>query len=171
MTALPTLTIHGVLMNIFNRGCLFMGESRRGKSDLALSLVDRGHSLIADDAVELFYNENIELQGKSPKNLEKYLHLREVGIINIRDHFPSHSVKEACRLDLIIELEDDLSIQNDHLNLMTTMRQLLNTTLPAFQLSADSKRPLPLIIETLVREYSLQQQGINAAQNFTKAFA
>ncbi len=170
MNSSPSLSIHGVLMSIYHCGCLITGESRRGKSDLALSLVDRGHSLIADDIVEFFYNKNNELQGKSPKNLEEYCHIREIGIINIQDHFPTHTPLASCRLDLIIELEDDLSTQNDHLKLMTTTRHLLNTALPAFQLTADSKRPLALIIETLIREYLLQQRGVNAAQNFLQAY-
>lgn len=171
MNQTSTLTIHGVLMNIFDRGCLIMAESGRGKSDLALSLIDRGHILIADDFVEIYYNKNNELRGKSPANTEKYLHIRGVGVINIHDHFSAHCAQSDCALDLIIELEDDLPIQNDLLKLMTSTRHLLNTDIPAIQLYADSKRPLPLIVETLVREFSLQQGGIDAIHHFQKALA
>lgn len=168
MNQSTTLTIHGIFMSIFEKGCLILAESRRGKSDLALSLIDRGHHLIADDFVEFFYNENNELYGKSPVNFEKYLHIRGVGVINIQDHFSHHRPLAYSRLDLIIELEDDLLIQNDHLKLMTTTRRLLNTDIPTAHLHADSKRPLPLIIETLIREFSLQQRGIDAANQFQK---
>ena len=44
---------HGVFLDVFEIGVLLTGQSGLGKSELALELISRGHSLVADDAVEL----------------------------------------------------------------------------------------------------------------------
>ena len=49
----------GVMLQVFGQGVLLQGNSGVGKSDLALELVDRGHSLIADDAVEFVIENDV----------------------------------------------------------------------------------------------------------------
>ena len=49
----PTITIHGVLVDVYGEGVLIMGESGIGKSEAALELIKRGHRLVSDDAVEI----------------------------------------------------------------------------------------------------------------------
>ena len=49
----PTITRHGVLVEVYGEGVLLMGESGVGKSESAIELIKRGHRLIADDAVEI----------------------------------------------------------------------------------------------------------------------
>ena len=49
----PSITIHGVLVDVFGEGVLIMGESGIGKSEAALELIKRGHRLISDDVVEI----------------------------------------------------------------------------------------------------------------------
>ena len=46
------VTLHGVFMDVLGIGVLITGASSIGKSELALELVTRGHSLVADDAPE-----------------------------------------------------------------------------------------------------------------------
>ncbi|WZU03221.1 hypothetical protein MGH68_19590 [Erysipelothrix sp. D19-032] len=40
-------------MNVYGRGVLIIGGSGMGKSELALELINRGHSLVADDRVDI----------------------------------------------------------------------------------------------------------------------
>ena len=49
----PTISIHGVLVDVFGEGVLIMGESGIGKSEAALELIKRGHRLVTDDVVEI----------------------------------------------------------------------------------------------------------------------
>ena len=53
-TLATSIVKHGVFLDVFEVGVLITGHSGLGKSELALELISRGHSLIADDAVELF---------------------------------------------------------------------------------------------------------------------
>ena len=49
----PHITIHGVLVDVYGIGVLIKGESSIGKSETALELIQKGHRLVADDAVEI----------------------------------------------------------------------------------------------------------------------
>ena len=44
----PSITIHGVLVDVFGEGILITGESGIGKSEAALELIRRGHRLVSD---------------------------------------------------------------------------------------------------------------------------
>jgi HPr kinase/phosphorylase len=46
-----SISIHGVLMDVFGVGVLLLGKSGIGKSECALDLILRGHRLVADDMV------------------------------------------------------------------------------------------------------------------------
>ena len=49
----PTISIHGVLVDVYGEGVLITGESGIGKSEAALELIKRGHRLVSDDVVEI----------------------------------------------------------------------------------------------------------------------
>jgi serine kinase of HPr protein (carbohydrate metabolism regulator) len=51
MSSLPT--IHATAVSVKGQGVLLLGPPGSGKSDLALRLIDRGATLVADDRVHL----------------------------------------------------------------------------------------------------------------------
>ena len=59
----PTITRHGVLVEVYGEGVMLAGESGIGKSETAIELVKRGHRLIADDAIEIRRNPSGGLVG------------------------------------------------------------------------------------------------------------
>ena len=61
-------------------GVLILGESGKGKSDLALRLIERGAQLVADDRTELF-PENGALMARAPAALAGLIEVRGVGIV------------------------------------------------------------------------------------------
>ncbi|HEY5047955.1 MAG TPA: hypothetical protein VII49_08060 [Rhizomicrobium sp.] len=63
-------------------GILILGASGSGKSDLALTLIERGAILVADDRVELFQRDG-GLWGRPPANLAGLLEVRGVGIVSL----------------------------------------------------------------------------------------
>lgn len=64
---LPSITIHGVLVDVNGEGVLITGESGIGKSEAALELIVRGHRLVTDDAVIIKKVSDETLVGKSPE--------------------------------------------------------------------------------------------------------
>lgn len=99
------ITRHGVLVEVYGEGVLIIGDSGVGKSETAIELVKRGHRLIADDAVEIRRVSNRTLIGQSPENIQHFIELRGVGIINIARTFGSGAVKQSQEIDMVIELE------------------------------------------------------------------
>ena len=69
--------IHATAVAIGGRAVLLTGASGRGKSDLALRLIDRGAVLIADDQVRL----DDALRASPPPTLAGLIEVRGVGII------------------------------------------------------------------------------------------
>ena len=62
----PTISIHGVLVDVYGEGVLIMGESGIGKSEAALELIKRGHRLVSDDVVEIRRVSDDTLVGSAP---------------------------------------------------------------------------------------------------------
>lgn len=89
---------HGVFLDVFEIGVLITGHSGLGKSELALELISRYHSLIADDAVELFRIGPETLEGRCSPMLRDFLEVRGLGILNIRHIFGETSIrpKKSC---------------------------------------------------------------------------
>ncbi|MBY6264755.1 aldolase [Azospirillum sp. 412522] len=76
------VTIHGTCVLLSGIGVLLRGESGRGKSDLALRLIDDGALLVADDRVVLVA-ESGRLTASSPPALAGLLEVRGVGILPV----------------------------------------------------------------------------------------
>jgi serine kinase of HPr protein (carbohydrate metabolism regulator) len=81
--------IHASCVAIQGRGVLIAGSSGRGKSDLALRLIDRGATLVSDDYTNLRI-ENGRLLGSPAPRIAGRIEVRGIGIIEmpfLRDAF------------------------------------------------------------------------------------
>lgn len=102
--AAEAVVVHGVLMSVCGRGVLLVGDPGRGKSSLALALLRRGHALVADDAPEIGRLEDGSLMGRCPDSIFGWLHTRQDGFVDIQLRFGAESVRQQCRVDVIIAL-------------------------------------------------------------------
>ena len=73
-------TIHACCVAIGGRGVLIAGPSGRGKSDLALRLLDRGAVLVSDDYT-LVEAQDGRLLASPPPNIAGKIEIRGVGIV------------------------------------------------------------------------------------------
>jgi hypothetical protein len=103
---------------IGGRALLIEGPPGSGKSTLAAKLIDRGATLIGDDAVSLSI-ENGVLVASPPPNIAGKLELRNVGLVD----YPCTSAP-VC---LLLELSGDAPRFIDH----ATCRSLLERDIPA----------------------------------------
>lgn len=165
MNAAQTASIPGVFMNVFGLGTLLIGKSGSGKSDLALALIDRGHQLIADDVVEFNSHDAKILTGQSPHLLKNLLEIRGLGILDIPALFGRRAVLEKQRLSLVIKLEHTTQPTHD-LYLQHPPYLLLNIPTPCYLLPLSDQRPREVLLETMVRNHRLLQQGNNAHMKF-----
>ncbi|MGH6829221.1 MAG: HPr kinase/phosphorylase [Rhizomicrobium sp.] len=74
------MNIHASCVSLRGKGVLLLGESGRGKSDLALRLIDEGALLVADDRTEL-YAKRGRLCARSPKSIAGLMEVRGLGIV------------------------------------------------------------------------------------------
>ena len=74
------ITKHGVFLDVLGMGVLLTGASGIGKSEIALGLINRGHRLIADDAVNLQQISHDTLIGRGTK-IDNLVHIGHDTII------------------------------------------------------------------------------------------
>jgi len=96
-----TISVHGVLVELFGFGVLLTGKSGIGKSETALELIHRGHRLIADDMVKFFRDTQGDVVGKSAE-LPFFMEIRGLGIIDIKTLYGLSAVRLSKSLDMII---------------------------------------------------------------------
>ena len=91
-------TNHGTIVDVAGAGVLLRGPSGSGKSDLALRLIDRGATLVADDQY-LTRTSRRGLVAYAPEALYGLLEVRGLGILSIP------AIKTTI-LRLVVDLAD-----------------------------------------------------------------
>ncbi|HTQ79968.1 MAG TPA: HPr(Ser) kinase/phosphatase [Thermoanaerobaculia bacterium] len=165
----PSTTVHGVLLEIYGIGVLLIGDSGVGKSESALDLITRGHSLVADDRVTIKRYPNGELIGFSEGPLRHHMELRGIGIINVQDLFGLASVRERKAIDLVIELEHWENGQTyERLGLDETLFNILETPCPYIRMPVALGRNIAILVEIAARNHVLKLQGHHSAREFAR---
>lgn len=161
----PRITRHGVLVEVYGEGVLLLGDSGVGKSETALELINRGHRLIADDAVEIRRVSNKTLVGSAPDNIRHFIELRGVGVLNARRLFGIGAVKLTEKIDMVIQLEPwDNDKVYDRLGLDSEYMNILDIDVPVNVVPVKPGRNLSIIIEAAAMNNRQKKMGYNAAQ-------
>ncbi|MCD8240857.1 MAG: HPr(Ser) kinase/phosphatase [Lachnospiraceae bacterium] len=161
----PTISIHGVLVDVYGEGILIMGESGIGKSEAALELIKRGHRLITDDVVEIHKVSDDTLVGTSPEITRHFIELRGIGIIDVKTLYGVESVKETQGIDLVIKLEEwDKDKEYDRLGLNEEYVEFLGNKVMCHSIPIRPGRNLAVIVESAAVNHRQKKMGYNAAQ-------
>jgi HPr kinase/phosphorylase len=165
----PTISIHGVLVDVYGEGVLIMGESGIGKSEAALELIKRGHRLITDDVVQISRVSDVTLVGTSPDITRHFIELRGIGIIDVKTLFGVESVENTHSIDLVIKLEEwDKDKVYDRLGLEEEYTEFLGNKVVCPSLPIRPGRNLAVIVETAAVNHRQKKMGYNAAQELYK---
>ncbi len=158
---LPRL-IPGTLMALAGGGVLIQGPAGCGKSRTAVELIDRGHRLVADDAVTLHASSQRGLAGHAPRASAGFLQLRGLGPIAVRDHYPD-GVSGARELLLVVGLNS--SNQGEPLRGGWSSIGLMGRRLPHIALHATA--PPALLIELAAREITRNGAPLTGVQRLS----
>ena len=161
----PSISIHGVLVDVYGEGVLIMGESGIGKSEAALELIKRGHRLVSDDVVEIKKVSEQTLVGMSPDITRHFIELRGIGIIDVKMLFGVEHVKETQNIDLVIKLEDwNREADYDRLGLEEQYTEILGNQGVRHNIPIRPGRNLAIIVESAAVNHRQKKMGYNAAQ-------
>lgn len=165
----PTITRHGVLVEVYGEGVLLLGDSGVGKSETAIELIKRGHRLVADDAVEIKRTSAKTVVGSSPEIIRHFMELRGIGIIDVKRIFGVGAVKDTEKINLVINLEAWQEGKNyERLGLDREHTELLGIELPCLTIPVRPGRNLAVIIEIAAMNNRQQKMGYNAAEELSE---
>ena len=165
----PSTVLHGVHLDVYGLGVLLIGDSGVGKSECALDLISRGHSLVADDRVTVKRYPHGDLVGYCEEPLRHHMELRGLGIINVKDLFGLAAVRDRKSVDLVIDLEPwDESRAYDRLGLDETVYKILETPCPYIKMPVALGRNLSILVEIAARNHVLKLQGHHSAREFAR---
>jgi len=160
----PSVTEHGVLMEVFGVGILLTGKSGVGKSETAMELIKRGHRLIADDNVIIKEIAN-ELYGTAPDIIRYFMELRGIGIINVKSMYGSGSVLDEKKIQLVIQLETwQQGKEYDRIGDQSAFDSYFGIKVPKLTIPVSPGRNLAIIIEVAARNFRLKSMGYDASE-------
>ena len=164
----PWVSLHGVLVRIFNLGTLIIGESAVGKSEAALDLVLRGHKLVADDLV-ILEKKNSEISGRPPEMGADLLQIRGLGIINIKALYGESATIDESTIGLVVELAEwKAGHQYSLVGLRERRYRILGVSLPYLKLPVKPGRNMATLIEVAARNQMLKKRGIFTARDLDR---
>lgn len=163
----PETAIHAVCVNIFGLGVLLRGKSGIGKSEVAHTLIGRGHRLVADDIVVLKKLGPDTLLGTHNRTNKEFLALRSVGLLNVVRLYGRKAFQEETRIALDIHLTEwEKDALNNELELETQTCNYMGVTIPSIEIQLQPGRDVVGLIEAAANNWYLQQQGYSAAEEF-----
>ena len=157
------------MMEIYGEGVLFQGESGVGKSEVAIELIQRGHRIIADDAVEIKQTNHGTLVATAPELIRHYMELRGIGVVDVRQLFGMSAIKISQEIDMVINLEpwDDHAVY-DRLGLEGAVTEILGVSVPSITIPVKPGRNLASIVEVAAINNRNRKMGHNAALELTR---
>ncbi|WP_176397857.1 HPr(Ser) kinase/phosphatase [Bacillus cereus] len=165
------MAIHGVCVNVYGVGVLIRGTSGIGKSEIALSLIERGHRLVSDDIVLLKKIGPVALIGTHNDVNSEFLSLRGIGFINVLRLYGSGAIQNETKINLDIHLSPwDDEKQYDAVGIDNKKSEYLETEIPLLEIPIRPGRDIASLIEVAAKNWRLQQQGYNTLDDFYSRF-
>jgi len=161
----PKTRVQGTMVDILGIGVLLEGMAGVGKSETALALIERGHSLVSDDITILRRDSSGVIIGSAVEITKYHLEIRGLGIIHVPSLFGVASMRHEMRLDLIIFLHrPDSKEEDDRTGLAQQVRDVLGVKIPLITLPVAAGRDLAHVVQVAALNQKLKQLGHDAAK-------
>ena len=165
----PTVTEFGSMVDILGIGVLIRGQSGIGKSECVLGLIERGHSLVADDVTRIKSLEGRELVATAPELTRNHMEVRGIGIINIASIFGIGAIRVEKRVDLVVTLKDWHEIEEvDRIGLDQESYEILRLQVPHITIPVRPGRDTARLVEVAAMDQKLKAMGKNSAVEFNQ---
>jgi HPr kinase/phosphorylase len=163
----PGAIEHATMLDIKGVGVMLRGDSGVGKSECALALIERGHSLVADDLTVIKLLDERELMASSRMLNRGYMECRGIGIINIGEMFGVKSVRLEKRIDLVVSLREWTPDANEERSgLEQHFYEILTMRIPHIELYVRPGRDMARLVEVAALTQALKRMGHDPAKDF-----
>jgi len=163
-------TLHGVCLEVFGVGVLLRGKSSIGKSETALELINRGHRLVADDAVIIKRVEG-GLKATCPELTRHLMEIRGIGILDIQHLFGVGSIRIEQFVELVVDLEEwDENKEYDRIGKDDEYTEILGLKVSTVIIPVRPGRNTSAIIEIAAKNYRQKLLGFNPLETYNKKF-
>jgi HPr kinase/phosphorylase len=164
----PRTTMHGSMADVYGVGLLFVGRSGIGKSECVLDLIERGHRLVADDAVSIVRRGNT-LIGRGHELQRHHMEIRGIGIIDIRALFGIRAIRQQKRIEVIVQLVDwDAEATYDRTGLDTQEVDILELKIPKVVVPLVAGKNITVMSEVVAMNHLLKYAGVHSARLFNE---
>ncbi|MCB5249328.1 MAG: HPr(Ser) kinase/phosphatase [Candidatus Cloacimonadales bacterium] len=161
-------TIHATLVDVFGLGIMLTGKSGIGKSECALDLVHRGHSLVGDDLITLRYLDD-QLYGRPGREFGHFMEIRGVGFVNVERMFGIERTRRQKSIDLQIELMPwQENMDYERIGLANSYAEHLGVKIPIIYLPVSPGKNVSVIVEVAAMNMILKGVGYDAAEDFNR---
>ena len=163
----PRIGLHGTMVDVYGVGILYTGSPGIGKSECALSLVEKGHRLIADDIVNIKRKSGNVLIASGELKSGFFLEIRGIGIIDIEKLYGIRAVRIQKRLEMQVHLElwDNLR-DYERLGLDETYTTILGVQIPRITIPVSPGKNIAAISEVISMNHMLKVYGHHPAKDF-----
>ena len=163
----PSSTEHATTLDIKGIGVMIRGDSGIGKSECALALIERGHSLVADDLTCIRLLEERELSASSRALHRGYMECRGIGIINIAEMFGVKSLRLEKRIELVVSLREwTPEVVEERTGLEEAHYEILGVKVPHIEFYVRPGRDIARLIEVAAMVQALKKMGHDPAKDF-----
>ncbi len=163
----PQGTEHATTLDIRGIGVMIRGDSGIGKSECALALIERGHSLVADDLTCIRLLDERELTASSRDLNRGYMECRGIGIINIAEMFGVKSIRREKRIDLVVSLKEwTPDVIEERTGLEENYYEILGIKVPHIEFYVRPGRDIARLVEVAAMVQALKIMGHDPAKDF-----
>lgn len=163
----PRTVVHGTLLDVKGIGVVLRGKSGVGKSECALALIERGHSLVADDLVHCRRDGDHDILGTAAELSRGYMECRGLGIINVAHMYGIRSVRIEKRLDLVISFQEwQAGMPEERTGLERSYYDILGVEIPQIEIPVKPGRDMARLTEAAAMVQALRNLGHDSAQEF-----
>jgi HPr kinase/phosphorylase len=165
----PETTEHATTMDVKGVGVMIRGDSGIGKSECALALIERGHSLIADDLTVIRLVNDRDLMASSRDLNRGYMECRGIGIINIAEMFGVRSIRPEKRIDMVISLREwTPDVIEERTGLEENFYEIFGRQLSHMELFVRPGRDIARLVEVAALTFALKRMGHDPAKEFNE---
>jgi HPr kinase/phosphorylase len=163
----PSVIEHATTLDVKGVGVMLRGDSGVGKSECALALIERGHSLVADDLTAIKLLDERELMASSRQLNRGYMECRGIGIINIAEMFGVKSIRLEKRIDLVVSLREwTADAVEERTGLEENSYEILGMKIPHIELFVRPGRDIARLVEVAALTQALKRMGHDPAKDF-----